>query len=86
MPCLSLLQSPDHDHKYKDFIHNLPIAAVSACYLLYPFDPLVCLSIRVFVWHGLPAGQCLNDCPRHISLGLSLWVPLHLSTGCCHQQ
>lgn len=42
--------------------------------------------VRLSVWHSLSAGQCLNGGPCHISLGLSYWVPLHLSTGCCHQQ
>lgn len=42
--------------------------------------------VRLSVWHSLSAGQRLNASPCHISLGLSYWVPLHLSTGCCHQQ
>lgn len=71
---------------YIDLIHNLPITAMSACYLFYPFDPLVHLSIGAFVWHGLLVGQCLNDGRCHISLGFSLWIPFHVSTGCCHQQ
>lgn len=84
-PCLSLLHSPDLDI-FQDPIHNLPVTAMSACYLFYPFDPLVHLSIGAFVWHGLLAGQCLNDGRCHISLGFSLWIPFHVSTGCCHQQ
>lgn len=40
--------------------------------------------VRLSIWYTLSAGQCLNGGPCHISLGLSYWVPLHLSN--CHQQ
>lgn len=46
----------------------------------------VCACVRLSVWHRLSAGQCFNGGPCHISLGLSYWVPLHLSTDCCHQK
>ncbi len=42
--------------------------------------------VRLSVWHSLSAGGSFNGGPCHISLGLSYWVPLYLSTGCCHQQ
>lgn len=60
---------------------------LSFCLVLLSMSaPLVCLPMSVCLYDTACQLVSAIMASCHIILGLSYWVPLHLSNGCCHQQ